>query len=152
MLGHYALVTFGYHRRVQRPTGPDHGFREVHLRRCEPLAQFSQQFPPPRQRFVQQAASRVIEQIKHDVPHGTPAPRLADAPRVGQAVPAQQARHLAASEGHVHVVEYLIAKGVNLSPADRRDGTSLSDAWRNHHEAVITLLEAALEERRARVS
>jgi glutaminase len=62
------------------------------------------------------------------------------------------ALHLAASEGHAQVVEYLIAKGVNLSPVDRWGGTPLSDARRNNHEAVITLLKAALEERRARVA
>jgi glutaminase len=61
------------------------------------------------------------------------------------------ALHLAASEGHAHVVEYLIAKGVNLGPVDRWGGTPWSDARRNNHEAVITLLEAALEERGARV-
>ena len=56
------------------------------------------------------------------------------------------ALHLAASEGHAHVVEYLIAKGVNLSPMDRWGGTPLSDAQRNHHDAVISLLETAMEE------
>jgi ankyrin repeat protein len=58
------------------------------------------------------------------------------------------ALHLAASEGHAHVVEHLIGQGVNLSPVDRWGGTPLSDARRNNQEAVITLLEAALEERR----
>jgi glutaminase len=62
------------------------------------------------------------------------------------------ALHLAASEGHAHVVAYLIAQGVNPSPVDRWGGTPLIDARRNNHEAVITLLEAALEERRARVA
>jgi glutaminase len=61
------------------------------------------------------------------------------------------ALHLAASEGHAHVVEYLIAKGVNLSPVDRWGGTPSSDARRNNHEAVITLLESAVEERRTQV-
>jgi glutaminase len=61
------------------------------------------------------------------------------------------ALHLAASEGHAHVVEYLIAQGVNLSPVDRWGGAPLSDARRNNQEAVLTLLEAALEERRSRV-
>jgi glutaminase len=60
------------------------------------------------------------------------------------------ALHLAASEGHAQVVEYLIAKGVNLSPVDRWGGTPLSDARRNNQEAVVTLLEGALEERRTR--
>jgi glutaminase len=60
------------------------------------------------------------------------------------------ALHLAASEGHAHVVEYLIAQGVDLSPVDRWGGTPSSDARRNNQEAVLTLLEAALEERRSR--
>jgi glutaminase len=60
------------------------------------------------------------------------------------------ALHLAASEGHARIVEYLIAKGVSLSPVDRWGGTPLSDARRNNQEAVLTLLEAALEERRTR--
>jgi glutaminase len=42
------------------------------------------------------------------------------------------ALHLAASEGHAHVVEYLIAEGVNLSPVDRWGGTPLVDARRNN--------------------
>src|SRR5262249_49751635 len=58
---------------------------------------------------------------------------------------------LAAWEGHAHVVEYLIAKGVSLSPEDRWGGTPLSDARRNNQEAVISLLEAALEQHRTRV-
>ena len=58
------------------------------------------------------------------------------------------ALHLAASEGHAHVVEYLIAEGVKLSAVDRWGGTPLSDARRNDQELVITLLEAALAEHR----
>src|SRR5215470_2398144 len=58
------------------------------------------------------------------------------------------ALHLAASEGQAHIVEYLIAKGVNLNPIDRWGGSPLSDAQRNDHESVISMLETALEERR----
>jgi ankyrin repeat protein len=54
--------------------------------------------------------------------------------------------HLAASEGQSHIVEYLIAKGVNLNPIDRWGGSPLSDAKRNNHEAVISMLETAMEE------
>lgn len=61
------------------------------------------------------------------------------------------ALHLAASEGQAHIVEYLIEKEVNLNPIDRWGGSPLSDARRNNHEAVISMLEAALEESGTRV-
>ena len=56
------------------------------------------------------------------------------------------ALRLAASEGQSHIVEYLIAKGVNLNPIDRWGGSPLSAARRNNHEEVISMLETALEE------
>jgi glutaminase len=62
------------------------------------------------------------------------------------------ALHLAASERQSHIVEYLIAKGVNLNPIDRWGGSPLSDARRNNHEAVISMLETAMEESGARVA
>jgi glutaminase len=36
--------------------------------------------------------------------------------------------HLAASNGHYHIVEYLLKKGVNPSPKDRWGATPLNDA------------------------
>src|SRR5262249_3990528 len=49
------------------------------------------------------------------------------------------ALRLAASEGQSHIVEYLIAKGVNLNPIDRWGGSTLSDARRNNHESELVI-------------
>ncbi len=43
------------------------------------------------------------------------------------------ALHLAASEGRVDALEYLIHKGVNLKPVDRWNNTPLDDARRHGH-------------------
>ena len=50
------------------------------------------------------------------------------------------AAHLAASEGQVAVLEYLIAKKVKIDPVDRWGGTPLDDARRENHKAVVRLL------------
>jgi glutaminase len=38
-------------------------------------------------------------------------------------------------------VQFLIAKGVHVSPQDRWNGTPLADARRGNHAAVIKVLE-----------
>ncbi|MBT6120727.1 ankyrin repeat domain-containing protein [bacterium] len=48
--------------------------------------------------------------------------------------------HLAASEGHVHVVKYLMGKKVNLVPKDRWGGTPLDDATRYNSQEICELL------------
>ena len=51
--------------------------------------------------------------------------------------------HLAAAEGHEHIVQYFIDQGVELSPRDRWAGTPLCDARRHGHGRVVQLLESA---------
>lgn len=50
--------------------------------------------------------------------------------------------HLAASEGHVDAVSFLLSKGVVVSPKDRFGGTPLADAKRGNFQKVIALLQA----------
>tara|TARA_A100001015_G_C14996328_1_gene716378 strand:- start:353 stop:1984 length:1632 start_codon:yes stop_codon:yes gene_type:complete len=49
--------------------------------------------------------------------------------------------HLAASEGHLHVIDYLILNNVDPNPKDRWGGTPLDDAKRHEHSTAIKLLE-----------
>jgi glutaminase len=49
--------------------------------------------------------------------------------------------HLAASEGHLEAVKFLAAKGVDVSPKDRWDGTPLIDAKRGNFKKIVEYLE-----------
>ena len=50
--------------------------------------------------------------------------------------------HLAASEGHIQIVEFLIDNGLqNFSPLDRWGNTPLDDARRGNHSAVVEYLQ-----------
>ncbi|MBL0318586.1 MAG: glutaminase A [Alphaproteobacteria bacterium] len=51
------------------------------------------------------------------------------------------ALHLAAAEGQLETVAYLLKKDVEINPRDRWDGTPLTDAKRHKHADVATLLE-----------
>ena len=48
--------------------------------------------------------------------------------------------HLAAAEGHVDVVRYLLDQGVPWRPLDRWGGTPLDDAIRHQRPEVVGLL------------
>ncbi|MEM8883144.1 MAG: glutaminase A [Planctomycetota bacterium] len=48
--------------------------------------------------------------------------------------------HLAASEGHAHVVEFLLDHGARREPSDRWGNTPLDDARRESHDAIVALL------------
>ena len=50
------------------------------------------------------------------------------------------ALHVAASEGHVHICQYLIEKGASVNRSDRWGGSPLDDAHRHRHQAVIQYL------------
>ena len=50
--------------------------------------------------------------------------------------------HLAASEGHIAAVKYLLAAGARAGVTDRWGGTPLTDAKRGKHAAVADLLAA----------
>jgi universal stress protein A len=81
----------------------NHSGRKPHLRRIEPLIDFGKHVPPLRQRLAQQAVARVIKYVEQHVPHRTPLRGVADAPGVGQTVPAQQPRQIGkAVGGHRH--------------------------------------------------
>lgn len=54
------------------------------------------------------------------------------------------ALHLAATENHPEVVDYLIEQGVPLAPEDRWGGTPLADAEKAGHKAVAQKLRQAL--------
>lgn len=49
--------------------------------------------------------------------------------------------HLAAAEGHLAAVRYLLAQGVERKPVDRWDNKPLDDARQNGHEAIVALLD-----------
>jgi glutaminase len=49
--------------------------------------------------------------------------------------------HLAASEGHEQVVQYLINQRVSPNPRDRWGGTPLDDAYRHGQKRIVNLLE-----------
>lgn len=51
------------------------------------------------------------------------------------------ALHLAAAEGHLHVVEYLLSKDCAVSPKDRWGATPLADALKNGHGEVAEALK-----------
>jgi glutaminase len=53
--------------------------------------------------------------------------------------------HLAASEGHAHVVRWLLRHGASPAALDRWGGNALDDADRHGHTEVASLLRAALE-------
>jgi len=74
---------------------------------------------------------------------------------------ARSSLHLACSEGHHRVVEYLVEKTqhlsktervARLSPHDRWNRTPLDDAWSSDHPACIKILEKANAQRGARQS
>jgi glutaminase len=54
------------------------------------------------------------------------------------------ALHLAAAEGQLEVVRYLLAIGTEPQPVDRWGGTPLSDAEGNGHTQVVDLLRQAV--------
>jgi ankyrin repeat protein len=52
---------------------------------------------------------------------------------------------VAASEGHIDSVKYLITHGANPMHRDFRDNTALDDAKREGHHEVIEYLESLVE-------
>ncbi len=52
------------------------------------------------------------------------------------------AMHLAAAEGHLEVIEFLLERGVEVDPVDRWGGTPRDDAERHGHHEAAALLEA----------
>jgi potassium channel len=54
------------------------------------------------------------------------------------------AMHLAASEGRMEVIEWLISRGVRSNPRDRWGGTPLDDAVREGFPIIAALLSSAL--------
>ena len=50
------------------------------------------------------------------------------------------ALHIAASEGHVDICEYLVSKGARINRSDRWGGFPLDDAHRHHHTSVVNFL------------
>ena len=55
--------------------------------------------------------------------------------------------HIAASEGHVDIVEFLTSRGARVNRSDRWGGSPLDDALRHRHHDVV----AVLRKREARV-
>ena len=50
--------------------------------------------------------------------------------------------HLAASQGHLGAIKFLLAKGVDVSPKDRWGGTPLADAKRGNFIKIVAFLKA----------
>ena len=50
------------------------------------------------------------------------------------------ALHLAASEGHLHIINDLVAQNINLNPVDRWGGTPVQDALRHGHHHIAEIL------------
>lgn len=48
--------------------------------------------------------------------------------------------HLAASEGHVDICRFLVAKGARINRTDRWGGSPLDDAHREQHREVVAYL------------
>jgi ankyrin repeat protein len=51
------------------------------------------------------------------------------------------ALHLASSEGHLEIVQWLLSKNVHTSATDRWGGTPLGDAVRSGHRVIVEYLE-----------
>jgi glutaminase len=51
---------------------------------------------------------------------------------------------IAASEGHLQVVKYLVSHGANLKQKDIRNNDALADARREGHVEVVQYLEEVL--------
>ena len=52
------------------------------------------------------------------------------------------ALHLAACEGHLDVVKFLVSRGVRTNITDRWNNTPLSDAKREQHDSIANYLLA----------
>lgn len=50
------------------------------------------------------------------------------------------ALHVAASEGHLEICEFLIMKGAKINRSDRWGGSALDDAHRHRHQEVVQFL------------
>ena len=50
--------------------------------------------------------------------------------------------HLASTEGHIEIVEYLLKKGAKIDVKDRFGSTPLADAKINNHKEIINILES----------
>jgi glutaminase len=48
--------------------------------------------------------------------------------------------HIAAAEGKIDVVKFLLAKDVNVMPKDRWDNTPIDEAKRSGHADMVNLL------------
>jgi glutaminase len=48
--------------------------------------------------------------------------------------------HLAASEGHLDAVKFLVAKGFEVNPKDRWGGTPMTDAKRGNFKIIVSFL------------
>jgi len=53
--------------------------------------------------------------------------------------------HLAAAEGHLDVVKYLIDQGINVNSKDRWEHTALDEAKHNKHHDIVDLLENTIK-------
>eukprot|EP00762_Andalucia_godoyi_P005027 ANDGO_01371.mRNA.1 Putative glutaminase 3 len=56
------------------------------------------------------------------------------------------ALHLAASEGHIEAVQYVLTKVSNISPLDRFGNTPLDDAHRHGHLEVAALIQESVKD------
>jgi serine/threonine protein kinase len=52
------------------------------------------------------------------------------------------ALHVAASEGHLHICEFLVGRGANINRSDRWGGSPLDDAHRHRYQEVIMYLRS----------
>jgi len=87
-------------------------------------------------RMCYAAGNGDLEQVKHIIEEKGVDVNMAD-------YDGRTALHLAASEGQVEVVNYLIGRGADVTLKDRWGGTPLSDAERGHFDNICEILVGA---------
>jgi ankyrin repeat protein/tRNA A-37 threonylcarbamoyl transferase component Bud32 len=86
--------------------------------------------------LLQAAAAGQLETVRNMLTNGATQVNFRDYDR-------RTALHVASSEGHLPIVQYLVvAAGARINRSDRWGGSALDDAHRHRHAAVVAFLRA----------